>query len=51
MEEILSGQLSVAEIARVLLALNLRAVRAEELAGFAGAMRLRATHYESPGQR
>jgi anthranilate phosphoribosyltransferase len=43
MEEILAGRLSVEEIVRVLLALNLRPVRVEELAGFAGAMRRRAT--------
>jgi anthranilate phosphoribosyltransferase len=50
MEEVLSGQLSVAEIARLLLALNLRAVRAEELAGFAGAMRARATPVFAAGE-
>jgi anthranilate phosphoribosyltransferase len=43
MDELLSGQLDTAEIVRLLLALNRRAIRAEELIGFAAAMRARAT--------
>ncbi len=42
-DELLNGHLDTAEIVRFLLALNRRQVRAEELAGFAGAMRRRAT--------
>jgi len=42
MEELLSGQLSTAEIVRLLLALNRRAIQAEELTGFAAAMRKQA---------
>jgi anthranilate phosphoribosyltransferase len=43
MYELLDGQLDTAEIVRLLLALNRRPVRSEELAGFATAMRRRAT--------
>jgi len=43
MEELLSGRLDTPEIAQLLLALNARAYRAEELAGFARAMRRHAT--------
>jgi anthranilate phosphoribosyltransferase len=39
MNEILSGQLSTGEIVRLLVALNRRSIRVEELAGFAAAMR------------
>src|SRR5271165_5997460 len=42
MEELLSGRLSTAEIVRLLLALNRRAIQAEELTGFAAAMRKQA---------
>lgn len=50
MDEILAGRLSAEEMVRVLLALNLRAVRAEELVGFAGAMRKRATPVFAAGE-
>jgi len=43
MNELLGGQLSTPEIVRLLLALNRRVIRVEELAGFAGAMRQHAT--------
>jgi len=43
MEELLSGRLDTPEIVQLLLALNARAYRAEELAGFARAMRRHAT--------
>jgi anthranilate phosphoribosyltransferase len=39
MNEILSGQLGTGEIVRLLVALNRRMIRVEELAGFAAAMR------------
>jgi anthranilate phosphoribosyltransferase len=43
MDELLGGRLETAQIVRILLALNRRPVRAEELAGFALAMRRCAT--------
>lgn len=43
MEELLSGRLETAEIVQLLSALNARPYRAEELAGFARAMRRHAT--------
>jgi len=43
MDELLSGRLDTAQIVRFLLAVNRRPVRAEELTGFAEAMRKRAT--------
>ena len=42
MEELLSGRLGTPEIVRLLLGMNLRAITAEELAGFALAMRRHA---------
>jgi anthranilate phosphoribosyltransferase len=42
MNELLSGQLATPEIVRVLLALNRRAIRVEELTGFAATMRRHA---------
>src|SRR5262245_58745680 len=42
MEELLRGRLGTAEIVRLLEALNVRPYRAEELAGFARAMRRQA---------
>jgi len=50
MDDLLSGHLDTAEIVRFLLALNRRPVRAEELAGFAGAMRRRATPVFAEGE-
>jgi len=43
MNELLSGQLATPEIVRLLLALNRRAIRVEELSGFAAAIRQHAT--------
>jgi anthranilate phosphoribosyltransferase len=43
MEELLSGRIATAEIVRMLLALNRRAVGVEELTGFASVMREHAT--------
>ena len=43
MEELLSGRIATAEIVRMLLALNRRAVSVEELTGFASVMRKHAT--------
>jgi anthranilate phosphoribosyltransferase len=42
MQELLNGELATSEIVRLLLALNARPIRAEELLGFALAMRQRA---------
>jgi anthranilate phosphoribosyltransferase len=50
MDELLNGHLDTAEIVRFLLALNRRLVRAEELAGFAGTMRKRATPVFAEGE-
>ena len=49
METLLDGRLGTPEIVRLLLALNRRAIRAEELAGFASAMRRRAAPVFAPG--
>ena len=49
MENLLDGRLGTPEIVRLLLALNRRAIRAEELAGFASAMRRRAAPVFAPG--
>lgn len=50
MDELLSGQVGTAEIVQLLLALNRRPVRAEELTGFAEAMRRRATPVFAEGE-
>jgi anthranilate phosphoribosyltransferase len=50
MGELLADRLSHAEIVRLLLALNRRAVRAEELAGFAAAMRGQAAPVFAAGE-
>jgi len=49
METLLDGRLGTPEIVRFLLALNRRPIRAEELAGFASAMRRRAAPVFAPG--
>jgi anthranilate phosphoribosyltransferase len=50
MEELLSGRVETPEIVRLLKALNARAYRAEELAGFARAMRRHAAEVFAPGE-
>jgi anthranilate phosphoribosyltransferase len=50
MEELLAGRLVTAEIVHVLTALNARAYRAEELAGFARAMRRHAAKVFADGE-
>ena len=50
MEELLSGHVDTAEIVELLLALNRRPVRVEELTGFAAAMRGRATAVFAAGE-
>jgi len=50
MEELLSGRLVTAEIVQVLTALNARAYRAEELAGFARTMRRHAAQVFVDGE-
>lgn len=49
MEELLSGRLETPEIVRLLTALNARPYQAEELVGFAGAMRRNATRVFAEG--
>ena len=49
METLLDGLLGTPEIVRLLQALNRRPIRAEELAGFASAMRRRAAPVFAPG--
>jgi len=50
MEELLAGRLVTPEIVQILTALNSRAYRAEELAGFARAMRRHATKVFADGE-
>jgi len=50
MEELLGGRLGTPEIVRLLNALNARSYRAEELAGFARAMRRHATRVFADGE-
>jgi anthranilate phosphoribosyltransferase len=50
MEELLSGRVGTPEIVRLLEALNARPYRAEELAGFARAMRRHAAEVFAPGE-
>src|SRR5271154_3425841 len=50
MDELLEGGLETREIVRLLLALNRRPLRVEELAGFAAAMRKRATSVFANGE-
>jgi anthranilate phosphoribosyltransferase len=50
MEELLSGRVETAEIARLLAALNRRPVEAQELAGFACVMRRHATRVFAEGE-
>jgi anthranilate phosphoribosyltransferase len=50
MNQLLRGQCSTAEIVRLLLALNRREARAEELAGFALAIRQHAAPVFAPGE-
>jgi anthranilate phosphoribosyltransferase len=50
MEEVLAGRLVTAEIVQVLTALNARVYRAEELAGFARAMRKHAARVFAEGE-
>lgn len=50
MDELLGGLLDTAETVRLLLALNRRPIRAEELAGFAAAMRRCATPVFAEGE-
>src|SRR5258708_30143539 len=49
MEELLCGRMDTAEIVRLLLALNQRAILVEELAGFATVMRRHATRIFADG--
>jgi anthranilate phosphoribosyltransferase len=51
MEELLGGRLETPEIVQLLRALNSRPYRAEELAGFARAMRRHATRVFADGER
>jgi anthranilate phosphoribosyltransferase len=51
MEELLSGRIETPEIVRLLGALNLRAVTAAELSGFAAVMRRHATPVFSPDEQ
>lgn len=50
MEELLSGRVDTPDIVRLLLAMNARPVRVEELAGFAAAMRRRAARVFADGE-
>jgi len=50
MEELLAGRMETPEIVQLLTALNARAYRAEELAGFARAMRRQATKVFGEGE-
>lgn len=50
MEELLSGRVETADIVRLLLAMNARPVRVQELAGFATAMRRRAARVFADGE-
>jgi anthranilate phosphoribosyltransferase len=51
MEELLSGRVETPEIVRLLLAMNRRAIHANELAGFASVMRRHAAVVFANGQR
>lgn len=51
MEELLSGRVETPEIVRMLVALNKRPYRAEELAGFARAMRRHAAEVFAAGEK
>jgi anthranilate phosphoribosyltransferase len=50
MEELLTGRVETTEIVRLLLGLNLRPIRVEELAGFASVMRQHATRVFADGE-
>jgi anthranilate phosphoribosyltransferase len=50
MEELLTGRVQTPEIVRLLLGLNLRPIRVEELAGFASVMRRHATRVFADGE-
>jgi anthranilate phosphoribosyltransferase len=50
MEELLSGRVETLEIVRLLLGLNLRQIRVEELAGFASVMRRHAARVFADGE-
>jgi anthranilate phosphoribosyltransferase len=50
MEELLAGQVATADIVRLLMAMNARPVRVEELAGFASVMRRQAARVFPDGE-